>query len=373
MKASTLFIITVAVLLGVTAVVGAKYLGLFEPREVTPEKPPEMPQVLVAGENLFEGVTASPDQVKVRPLYPHELEHYKKNREKYLPPLKEAAQLRVMARSVEADQPLLREYFQDQAIPASISERLGPYMRAVNVAVDKNRSAGGILRVGEYVDVHLTSNICEAPNCEQTITQTAVIARGLKIIAKRNTLWTVLAADPGDTVSFTLEANPYRAALIEFAKRKGDLALVPTPMDQVKPAAKGSPAKGGLPSFADATSEEYRDEDGRVAGILQGGLTVGDADLERIFKLKPIQRVAEAPPIRVVRYSGLQLQGTTVFNPDGSTPAAMQAGAASSLHSQGGGMGYIFKPVEAGKKDSGAEARQRAVDVSGRTARGSGR
>ena len=31
----------------------------------------------------------------------------------------------------------------------------------------------------------------------------------------------------GDTIPFTLEVNPYRAALIVFAQNKGELSLVP--------------------------------------------------------------------------------------------------------------------------------------------------
>jgi len=348
MKASTLFIITIAILLGVTAVVGAKYVGLFEPKVVEPEKAQAMPQVVVARQNLFEGVTLMTSQVRLRPLRAHELAHYEKNRDKYLPPLVEAAHLRVMARNVEADQPLLREFFTDQGLPENLSARLEPYTRAVNVSVPKNRAGGGVIQRGEHVDVYLTTSICAGIDCEQSVTRTAVLARDLKVIMKRNNLWTVMVPDKENTVNFTLQANPYRAALIEFAQQKGELALVPTPSTQVRPTKTST--KGGMPSFSDPESAEYKDEDERVQAILEGELTVGEADLERIFKLKPMAPSAqEPPPIRVVRWSGLTLHGTTMFNPDGSAGFARGQVPAQPISRPsffgGNGVGYTFGPT----------------------------
>jgi Flp pilus assembly protein CpaB len=342
MKASSLFTLTIAILLGLAAVVGAKYTGLFDRQPPPQAKETPVPHILVAKQNLFEGLTVASGQVRVRPLRPYELAHYQNNLEKYMPPLQTAAHMRILNRNVEADQPLLKEYFQDQTMPESISSRLDPNMRAVNVAVPKARSAGGLLRLGEHVDVYLTSNICTGPNCDNPLTQTACIARNCKIIVKRNNLWTVLTTDPDNKpLNFTLQANPYRAALIEFAQTKGNLALQPTPANT---KATSLAAKTG--SFSDPDSEEYRDEDRRVAGVVNGELTVSDLDLERIFNLKPMPAPALAPPpIMITRYSGLVKQGTTVFNADGSSgPRQAQAVAASNRPNLEGGstMGYRF-------------------------------
>jgi len=116
----------------------------------------------------------------------------------------------------------------------------------------------------------------------------------------------------GRPINFTLQANPYRAALIEFAQTKGDLSLALTPTARQVRADKD---KSGTPVFSDPDSKEYKDEDTRIASLNAGDLTVGDGDLERIFNLKPPP--PKTPPITVERYTGLQFQGTTVFTADG--------------------------------------------------------
>jgi hypothetical protein len=144
-------------------------------------------------------------------------------------------------------------------------------------------------------------------------TRTACLARSLRVIVKRNNLWTALGAvSENQPVHFTLEANPYRAALLEFAKQKGELTLIPT--SAPKESVTGiRPAGGIIPaSQSDLDSKEYRDEDIRVAAINRGELVVGETDLERIFNL---QRPDRVPPLRVERYNGVSLVGTTVFAP----------------------------------------------------------
>jgi len=122
MKATYLFAITISVLLGLTVVAAAKYTGVFEPRAQAEEKKEAPIQLLVARQNLFEGVTLTASQVRVRAIRPDEVAHYQANKDKYLPPLTEAGHLRVMARNVGADRPLLKDDLQDQGLP----DRLGP-------------------------------------------------------------------------------------------------------------------------------------------------------------------------------------------------------------------------------------------------------
>ena len=89
MKASTLFGFTLAVLLALGVVVGAKYLGWFEvPASATgpaPLKKAEKIEVLVAAHNLFQGVTALARDVKVRALTEAERDFYERNRDKLMP------------------------------------------------------------------------------------------------------------------------------------------------------------------------------------------------------------------------------------------------------------------------------------------------
>ena len=295
MRASTLFGITVAILLGLAAIVGARYYGLFQTRTVTAKQ--EILKVLVAKVNLFEGMTvASAKDTHVRPLTAEELDWYRANKDKLMPPVVEAAQMRVLTKNVEANQILLKEHFQDQALPEKLSARLQPGMRTVQLVLPKERAAGGLVKVGEKVDVLLTTTIFEGKS-KSGGTATANLARDLRVVVKRDNLWTVLQPVPQDKpVSFTLEANPYRAALIEFARHVGEITIVPA---------------AGKDGVGKADGKELLEETARVTAFLNGELAVGERDLERLFHLQP-RATKEPPPFSVEMYSGTKkLKGFT--------------------------------------------------------------
>lgn len=315
MKASTMFAITIAVLLGLGVVAVAKYAGLFTTKTPPPPVAKEPTKVLVAARNLFEGLTITPADVRVRDLKPEEEAQYNSHKDKYLPPLIEAGALRILARNVEADSPILKEYLQDSGLPDPLNRRLSsPMMRAVNVSLPPEQVAGGLIQVNERVDVFLTTRISVGTKVENSVTQTAPIARSLKVIAKRNILWmTNLPTQQNRPIDYTLEANPYRAALIEFAKSKGDLTLLPTSAPQ-EPAVQASRVVVS-PTQSDPTSKEYAEEDKRIAEFLNGERIIGEADLVRIFGLKPL-----LPPqlVQVERYTGVEYRGVQTFGSTGN-------------------------------------------------------
>jgi pilus assembly protein CpaB len=307
MRASTIFIWTFAILLGFGAVVVARLSGVFAPKtEPVAAKKAER-QILVAAKNLFAGDTINNADVRLRPIRPEEQADLEKNGNKYLPAVTQAAALRVAKKNIEADQPITRDLLEELAKPNPLNARLHPAMRAVNLSLNKDHSAGGLIQVGEWVDVLLTSNVQTADGT--TMTRTATIAKGLRVIAKRNILWSIFAPLPEDKpVQFTLEANPFQAALIEFGKGKGQLSLVTIPasdaqkLEYRRTQALENPGQDGLVSFADPTTEEAKEEAKRLDSFNKGE-AVGDGDLERIFNLKP-----PPPPARVVsveQYFGL--------------------------------------------------------------------
>jgi Flp pilus assembly protein CpaB len=341
MKASTLFAITIAVLLGLGVVAVAKYAGLFTPKTPSPAPVKEPPRVLVAAHNLFEGLTMTTSDVRVRDLKPEEEKYYNDHKDKYLPPLLEAGALRVLARNVDADTPILKEYLQDSGLPDPLNRRLSsPMMRAVNVSLPPEQVAGGLIQINERVDVFLTSRITVGTKVENSVTQTAPIARNLKVIAKRNVLWAAMLPNPPNKpIDYTLEANPYRAALIEFSKTRGDLTLVPTAAPQ-EPAVQASRAVVS-PTQSDPTSKEYAEEDKRIAEFLNGERIIGEADLVRIFGLKPL-----LPPqlIQVERYTGVEYRGMQTFGSTGNGQLRPLTAEPS--------YNYQFTPLPRRKKDS---------------------
>jgi Flp pilus assembly protein CpaB len=347
MKASTLFSVTVALFLGLAVAVGAKYSGLFSPKPPTLQQPPPpKAKVLVASKNLFEGYTIGPTDVAIRDMTAEEEAFYREHKEQFMPPKIEAAALRTLNRSVEADQPILRDYLDEINLPQAISRRLSsPSMRAVNITLPPERAAGGLIARGEFVDVNLTTRIFVAgkPRSFST-TETATIARNLKVIVKRNQLWNQLApVDPQKPITFTLEANVYRAALIEYAKTKGDLTLVPT---ATPPDTKGSRSLSSG-SQSDPSSKEYANEDERIAAMQRGEYAVGDADLERIFNLKPPESPNYKAPGQIEQWAGTRFRGNQTFGVGegrgNSSPIRPNTGQANN---------YSFGPLNS-KPDSG--------------------
>jgi Flp pilus assembly protein CpaB len=325
MRASTVFALALALLIGLAAAAGAKYAGLFEKKAAVEPEPAPAFKVLVAKVNLFEDMTVTSNQVMVKELPADELENLKVRlgstwKEKLLPAMPTAAHLRVVNRNILADQILLKDHFAEAMLPDEISKRLEPNTRAVNVSVSKARAAGGILRVNEYVDVMLTTDIGFGESKEL---RTACVARGCKIIMKRNNPWTMMVADPDDKpLNFTLQANPYRAALIEYAGTHGQISLLPSP----------TPSKLPTGSFSDPSSSEYAIEDQRVEKINQGTLTIGDSDLMRIFNVTPPPPKPLLPPSTVIHHiSGVKDAGYTVI-PNGGAyhPATYPKEAGSS-------------------------------------------
>src|SRR5437868_2804146 len=88
MRASTLFALTLSVLVGLGVAIAAKMAGFFTPPPApvveAPKKAKEI-TVLAAGRNIFAGDLIDPAVTKTRVLRPEEMESYEKNKDSYLP------------------------------------------------------------------------------------------------------------------------------------------------------------------------------------------------------------------------------------------------------------------------------------------------
>jgi Flp pilus assembly protein CpaB len=351
MKASTLFAITVSLLLGLGAVAGARYAGLFNKSELPPPAKEPPIRVLVAATNLFEDVTVTADQVTVVEIPPESPAYadLKKQQDRLLPPRPAAAALRLPKRNISADEPLYKSLFRDHELPLKITDRLEPGMRSVNVSVGKEHAAGGVIRTGEYVDVMLTSDVNYKGERFGDGLKTNCIARGCKVIMKRNSIWNAMGSDPDDKpLNFTLQANPYRASLIEFAANRGVISLLPT---STPPIVAGT--------FSDQNSKEYADEQARVDATNRGEYSVSMADLVRIFNLVPPAPVTPPPPPNVTRnIAGVDFVQSKVFSADGiqlglappGTRAENLTGAGGAAgQAQGGGFSLTMPSGADGK------------------------
>ena len=298
MRASTLFALTLAVLVGLGVAIAAKLSGFFSPPAPAPTPAVKKAEVMVlaAARNLFAGDMLDPNGVRVRALRADELADYQKNKDNYLPPVPNAAFLRIARQNIEADRPILKSCLKELAKPEPLSQRLLPQMRAVNLVLAKDRSAGGMISVGDWVDVFVTCNV-EGRN-GATSTRTACLVAHVRVVAKRNTLWPVYAPLPETKpVQYTLEVNPYRAALIDFISSRGQFLLSPLPLSEAKrleaERTQALDTREGVVRvhFLNAADPEAREEEGRVGAFLRGDLAVGEVDMMRIFGLN-----TDAPP-----------------------------------------------------------------------------
>lgn len=315
MKASTLLALTVALLLAIGAAATARMLGLFERSQATAKQDPVI-KILVARQNLYAGIAVTSEMVMVRDLRPGELANYNENSKNYLPAQVEAVVLRIPNRNIEADQPILKTDLEDLAFPDGVPGRLAPGTRAVNLSIPKDRAAGGLIAKGDRVDVLMTSRVCDGNDCTKSRILSAFLARNLRVVVKRNQLWTVLRPNPDNQpVSFTLEANPYRAALIEFASSLGTISLLPAAAQRNE---KGTSGDVQAASFSMPGSQEYEAEDERVDKLLRGELSITEADLERVFRLRPIVRIPPPPPppppVIIQQITGTRPSGEVVFD-----------------------------------------------------------
>lgn len=326
MRASFLLILAVALLLGLGVAVLVKASGLLNPPApavVQPAPPPPPPPtVLAAAHNIYSGDTIRPGDVRLRPLRPDEIAHYETNRDKYVAPVLDAANYRFPNRNIAADQPILKADLKELEKPEPLASRLLPGMRAVDVSITKDNSAGGLIGVGDWVDVYLSSDVgrSDAPGKSM---HTALLAQSVPVVAKRNTLWPLFAPLPPDKpIEYTLGVNPYRAALIDYARSRGILSLVPvsaaekTRLDDYQKAVKA----GKTPTVAfplDPNSPDSKEEEARIAAYNRGEQAVGPTDLIRLFALKPLQ--PPTPPLSVEMYAGTQQRGVMRFvSPRGS-------------------------------------------------------
>ncbi|MGF1582524.1 MAG: SAF domain-containing protein [Gemmataceae bacterium] len=314
MRASILISAAIALLVFLAVIIIARQTGLFEP---TPAKePPKKKEyrILVARRNLYAGTTLNSMSVGIRTASPSEARDYEKNPREFLPSLVEAAVGRILIRNVPANQPLKEAHFEELALPSSIQERLeklGKNYAAVPLSLLPEHAGGGLLQVGTKVDVWLTTRISppkEFVEDEKKVTfneATAQIARNVPIIAKRNSLFVVMAPVQMEQVTnYTLGANLYRAQLIHFAQTKGQISIVPT----------SSRPLGVVGRFGDDSSMEYRNEDERVEKVKRGELVVGYADLERLFQAQLPMIVTPPPSHKIELVSGVEAKKVAEFN-----------------------------------------------------------
>ncbi|GBD35437.1 hypothetical protein HRbin36_00549 [bacterium HR36] len=369
MRPSTILAAIIAIVVGLLLVVLVRWLkpewfglrpaeGQAQAAQVLGE------QILVAARNIYAGKCITEEDVRVRLARPNEKEHYKGQH--LLPAYVPAAIGRVAVKPIPADHALTEEALEPlDAYKDQLAERITPGMRAVNLQLPITESGGGLIRVGDYVDVLIKTTIEPNPNCLTLAelcrlglpaTMEGILVRDARVIVRRNVLWPNCRPYSLCVTNFILETDPYRAALLEYAKDRGLITLIPIsdverrmelefrrqaflddkgsyPTRLVNMSAKEileyEASLEKLPSdetkryltYHLRTSEEYRLENFRVRDVLRGERMINDQDLARILDLRLRQPPAPPPPTTVQRVVGVKPGEPHVFPTTVAVPA----------------------------------------------------
>jgi hypothetical protein len=229
-----------------------------------------------------------------------------------------------------------------------------------------------LIEVGDYVDVHLKTVIDPPASCLSAAelcslglpgTRSAVLARDARVVVRRNTLWPNCRPYTQCVTNVTLELNPYRAALVEYAKDRGLITLSPIAANERRDLLNDrrnaflkdmGKFPGELPGFDNRTvaaidweatdprgltyhlrpnqkvvfrdnlplsemiasikrNDDYYLENYRVRDVLRGVLKVDDAELIRVFDIRYALPTPPLPEYVVARYDGVIRGEANVF------------------------------------------------------------
>lgn len=332
MRGSLLAVVAVAVVLGLGVVALVRAMGwlspppapVVQPVVTTPPPAPPPPQVLVAGRPMYAGDMVDAAALLLRPLRPYEVKDFEANRADYLVSM-ESAVLRDLARDISADTPLKKADLAPVQKPEPLHARLAPGTRAVDLAVPRELAAGGLIAVGDWVDVLVLTDVSRTDSAAR-VPQSGVLVQAAPVIAKRSSLFAVFSAQKDGPIGHMVAVNPYRAALLDYARSVGTISLVPVSaaekrrLDTIKTRAATNPATASAAAipFAEPGSPEFRDEVERIEKYNRGELAVGRADLARVLQLAP--PAPKAPAVQIELFRGTARAGTASFDPPGGPP-----------------------------------------------------
>lgn len=301
MRISFLLVLALALLVGLGVVFALKTLGWLTsppPPPPAPSPPPVVaPQVLVPTRPLFPGDAILPGDLGARPMTEAEYEDFKKNRDDYLLPNSASANYRFVKKAHPANVPLKKSDLEEIRKPTPLNERLLAETRAVNLLLPKNQAAGAMIQTGDWVDVYLTTAVgvrkADGGLLRTPELRTALIAKNAHVVAKRDSLWDLYAPLRSNEISYTLAVNPYRAALIDYARTVGAITLVPVSHAERQKLDEDSkdPAKLVEVTVGDPGRDETKYELDRIR---MNDLAIGPAELARAMHLPtlPEQTVA---------------------------------------------------------------------------------
>jgi Flp pilus assembly protein CpaB len=198
---------------------------LLAPKEK--QAPPPTYQITVAAVNLRDKMQVFPHQVKTIAVGEEEYQRYSNDPKHRGQPMLKGNQpvYRTTKKSIAAEEPFYEDQLEPFEFTPALSTRLKAGFRAVNMRLAPEHCEGGLIRVKDRVDV-LCTMTNENPILAGGNTATAVIAKGVEVIARNDTTETYDAINTYNQLGsgdgpkrYTLQATPFRASLIDLARR----------------------------------------------------------------------------------------------------------------------------------------------------------
>ena len=192
----------------------------------------------------------------------------------------------------------------------------------------KELAAGGMIAVGDWVDVYILTDVARSDAPGARVPQNGVLVRSAPVVAKRSSLYPIYTGlQPGEPIAHTLAVNPFRAALIDYARAVGTLSILPVSKaekDRLDGMKKDPKANLAI-AFAEPGSPEYRDEEDRIEKYSRGEIAVGRADLAKVLRLPqitlPPPPTPRTGPVQIEVFTGVQRTKTAEFpSADGPPP-----------------------------------------------------
>lgn len=287
--ASTLFAVILAIIAGL--IFAWVFKMVFLNQKPKPITAPTQRRLTVAATNLLDKMQINNGQVKTISVSEEEYNavvNDPRNRSRVLLTGNQPVG-RTTIKSIRAEEAIFEDQLEPLSYPETVAFRLGQGMRAVNVDLPPTTS---MIQVGDRVDV-----VCTLANDNALATGngtiTAILAKRLRVVARFGTTRTAATPPASGPRSYTLEATPYRSAVINLAKQIGgqiQLNVVPrTPGDDSTSIAAADTSTAEDPQTDRVTTE----------------------DLARIFGIQP--PAPPAPIMAVERYSGTRVSGAFHF------------------------------------------------------------
>jgi Flp pilus assembly protein CpaB len=216
-NAGTVFAVTIAIVAGLAIAWGVKTF-IFDKKVQTPPAEAKV-SILVAATNILPRTDIVASMVRTAQVTKAEYESRKQEASALGHKLVTGSAVGLTTiKAIHADDPLTDNLFEPLEYPPPVASLLSEGKTSVVVEASAKTTQ---LQKDDNCDV-----ICTLANDNPVFgpagsSAAATLAKKLKVVARFGTTRTTSKAPPGDTRTYTLEAEPWQAAVIELAKTMG--------------------------------------------------------------------------------------------------------------------------------------------------------